>query len=108
MISQVFCGILRSELNHVISTFPVSDFQAQESSIINNILLDCVHMMMDQLFSYGNKSEVIWRVIVKEVKKINDVVVSKEDILPGFLLASIIHEHGIECDFKINDFSRDI
>lgn len=61
---------------------------------------------MDELFSYSSKSEAIWRVIVKQIKEIYDIVISKEDILPGYLLGAILHKNGILCDFKSNDFNR--
>ena len=43
-----------------------------------------------------------------QIKRKYDVIISKEDILPGFLLGGIFYRFGIECNFKDETFSRDM
>lgn len=64
--------------------------------------------MIDELFSYSSRSEAIWRTIVKQTKEKYKVIVSKEDILPTYLLGAIIYKNGLETNFKSSEFSRDI
>ena len=89
MVNHIFSNILRSEINNVIETFPATMFEDLNVEIVDGILLDSIHLLIDSLFSYSTHSEGIWRMIVKQVKKVYDIVISKEDIFPGFLLGGI-------------------
>lgn len=73
---------------------------------IDKIVLDCSHVLLDELFSYSSSSENIWRLIVKEVNKRFKVVVSKEDIIPGYLLGGIMGTIGINCEYKTPNLNR--
>lgn len=44
--------------------------------------------------------------IVKEVNKKFKVVISKEDILAGYLLGGIMDTIGIDCDYKTPELNR--
>ena len=68
--------------------------------MINKIVMDCAHVMVNELFSYSAKSESIWKTVVREINKKYGIIVSKEDILPGYLLGGIVHRNGIDCFFK--------
>lgn len=77
-------------------SFPVKEFEdGVDVGEVDRIVLDCSHILIDQLFSYSSRSENIWRLIVKEVNKRYGVVVSKEDIIVGYLLGGIINGIGI-------------
>lgn len=106
MVSHVFTNILRSQLNSILATFPSDEFEALNVPIANQILLDCLHAMINEFFSYSTKSEAIWKIVVRQVKQIYNIALSKEDIIPGFLLASIMDRNGIECDYKTPELKR--
>jgi hypothetical protein len=58
------------------------------------------------LFSYSNESENIWKIIVEQAKRKYDLMVSKEDIITGYLLSAIISRNGLICDFKKSSFDK--
>lgn len=64
MVKQVFCDILRSELNNAYSGFPCEDPEVSLSEI-DNVVLDCAQVMLNQLFAYSSRSDNVWRMIVK-------------------------------------------
>lgn len=52
------------------------------------------------MFSYTLKAENIWKVIVNEINKKFKLVISKEDIIPGYILSALSEKMGITFDFK--------
>ena len=44
--------------------------------------------------------------IVKEVNKKFKVVISKQDILPGYLLGGVMSTMGIDCDYATPNLNR--
>lgn len=62
--------------------------------------MDYIHILVNELFSYSSRSEAIWRAIVIHIKNKYRIVISKEDVLPGYLLGGIMNKLGIVCDYR--------
>lgn len=58
------------------------------------------------MFGYSNASETIWKIIVEQCSQKYRVPVSKEDIIPGYLLGAIIEKIGLVCDFRRSAFDK--
>lgn len=43
---------------------------------------------------------------MKEASKRYRMIVSKEDVIPGFILSGIVHKLSLECDFKQKTFLK--
>jgi len=52
------------------------------------------------MFGYSNDAENIWKIIVEQCSSKYKITVSKEDVVAGFLLGSIIDRIGLVCDFR--------
>ena len=107
MVSEVFSSILISELNYIYHTFPAEEIDQITVEIVNKIIMDCAHVMINELLSYSAKSESIWKTIVREVNKKYGIIISKEDVIPGYLLGGIMYRNGIDCFYKIPEFNRE-
>ena len=107
MVSEVFTSILISELNYIYHTFPAEEIDQITVGMVNKIIMDCAHVMINELFSYSAKSESIWKIIVREINKKYRIIVSKEDVIPGYLLGGIMYRNGIDCYYKNPEFNRE-
>ncbi len=77
MVSSVFTNMIRSELNHCYVVFPAEEFPTLNIGKVNAIIMDCIHMLFNELFSYSQRSENIWRTIVREADSRYRIIVSK-------------------------------
>ena len=107
MVAEVFSSILTSELNYIYHTFPAEEIDEITVEMVNKIIMDCAHVMINELFSYSAKSESIWKIVVREINKKYRIIVSKEDVIPGYLLGAIMHRNGIDCFYKSPEFNRE-
>lgn len=53
-------------------------------------------MLVNRLFGKGNESDQLWEIVLLEVQRKYGVQATTEDILPGYLLYSVIYKLGIE------------
>jgi hypothetical protein len=58
------------------------------------------------MFGYSNTAESIWKIIVEQSNQKYKVAVSKEDLIPGYLLGAIIDRFGLVCDFRRPVFDK--
>lgn len=70
------------------------------------MLIDSCHTLFDLLFSYSNNSEALWKSIVEQSRQKYRIIISKEDLIPGYLLSSIIERMGIDCNFRRSSFNK--
>lgn len=58
------------------------------------------------MFGYSNSSENIWRLIVEQCGLKHKVIITKDDVIPGYLLSSIIEKLGLVCNFRDSTFDK--
>lgn len=89
-----------------MATFPRD--QPGETSLegANEALLDSCQALLELIFGYSNNAEAVWRVVVEQCGTRFKVALSKEDLLPGYLLSSLLERFGLICDFRRSSFSK--
>ena len=107
LVAEIFSQVLRSEMSNSYTSFPTRDFDQLSVPVVNNIVLDGVHILINELFSYSFRAENIWKVIVNEISKQYRVVISKEDIITGYLLSAICIKNGLICNFSKSILRKD-
>ena len=68
--------------------------------------MDSTHVLLDMLFGYSSEGEQMWKVIVEQCKVRYRVSVSKEDLVAGYLLGSVIERIGLNCNFRHSSFNK--
>ena len=58
------------------------------------------------VFGYSNGAESVWRVVVEQCNQRHKTTISKEDLIPGYLLSAVLEKVGINCDFRRNVFNK--
>jgi hypothetical protein len=77
LAASVFTAIFRSEINHLIATFPREEFEELSLEIVNRILLDSCHTLIELMFGYSNAAESIWKLIVEQCNQRYKIAISK-------------------------------
>lgn len=67
-MSEIVAGILgnviRSELNHAYAILPVESMQKVRQQEMDTVVVGCAHVLINEFFSYTQRSENIWKLIV--------------------------------------------
>ena len=58
------------------------------------------------LFSYSNESEHLWKIVVEQCKLRFRIAVSREDLIPGYLLSSVTEQLGVNCNMRQSSFDK--
>lgn len=64
IVSGIFVNVVRSELNHAYAILPVENMQQIRRDEMNNVVVGCAHVLINEFFSYTQRSENIWKLIV--------------------------------------------
>ena len=70
------------------------------------ILLDSTVHLVNMLFGRGIESDSLWKTITQYCKEHFRVIITKDDIIGGYLLASLVERIGLNCDFRQSSFDK--